>query len=115
MPAKGPRITVTLNEEDYDAIKRLSKAQGVPMSRILREMIGELTPVLETLADTLEAAATMEETAVRRFREAAERAEGELAPMMRSVMDEFEAYAAHAIQIARSAGDDDQEEATAAA
>lgn len=58
MATKKKRITISLNDETYDAIKRMSVANKEPMSRIVSSYLESLTAVFEELADTFEALAS---------------------------------------------------------
>lgn len=93
MPAKHPRITITLHPEDHATLRRLAKIQGGSMSSILREFIHETAPVLDTLADTLEAAQRAEASAAIRFKAAAQKAEEDLRPLADMIRNQFELFA----------------------
>lgn len=93
MPATSPRISITLDVEDHETLKRLAELQGVPMSRIIREFVRETGPILKQLADTLEAAQKAEANAAIRFREAAERAEEDLRPLADMIRNQFDLFA----------------------
>lgn len=54
MATTKPRITITLEQADYDVLKRLNKLNGVPMSKTISEFVSLTTPVLSQIADNLE-------------------------------------------------------------
>lgn len=116
MPAKSPRISITLDDVDYETLKRLAALQGVPMSRIIREFVRETGPILASLADTLEAAQKAEATAAIRFRQAAQQAEEDLRPLADMIRNQFDLFADE-IQgklkqhVERSESDDDRKSA----
>lgn len=93
MPATSPRITITLDPQDHETLKRLAELQGVPMSRIIREFVRETGPILSQLADTLEAAHKAEASAAIRFRQAAQRAEEDLRPLADMIRNQFDLFA----------------------
>ena len=61
MATTKPRITISLEEQDYAVLKRLYTLNGVPMSRTVSELVAMLTPVLGRMADNLEAVAKADE------------------------------------------------------
>lgn len=61
MATLKPRITISLDEQDYAILKRLSALNGVPMSRTVSELVSMLAPVLGRMADNLEAVVKADE------------------------------------------------------
>ena len=53
MATTKPRITISLEEQDYAVLKRLYTLNGVPMSRTVSELVAMLTPVLGLMSDNL--------------------------------------------------------------
>ena len=82
MATEKPRITITLEPDEYAVLHRLAKLQGSSMSRILREFMGEVTPILSKVADSLEVAQRASEGAKANLRRAAEAAEEEVTRAM---------------------------------
>lgn len=78
MPTTKPRLQVTLTPRSRDAIARVAAVQGRPASKIVAEVLDEATPVLEQLANTMEAlkdaAASIKGSVVRRLSTAERRA-----------------------------------------
>lgn len=50
------RIAISLNDADYDALKRFSEASGKPMSSIVNEAFKEMIPSFKKLTEALELA-----------------------------------------------------------
>lgn len=49
-----PRMTVTFNQDLYDAIDRLARVQGVTKSSIINEYMGVSVPVMHNIANIIE-------------------------------------------------------------
>lgn len=92
MPATSPRFSITLDPHDYQTIKRLADLQGVPMSRIIREFIHEVGPVLSRLTDTLEIAKKAEKSATIKLRNSFDEAEKELKPLADMILNQFDLF-----------------------
>ena len=73
MATTKPRITISLEEQDYAVLKRLYALNGVPMSRTVSEFVAMLTPVLGRMADNLEAVAKADEETRSRIAESLEK------------------------------------------
>jgi hypothetical protein len=73
MATTKPRITISLEEQDYAVLKRLYTLNGVPMSRTVSELVAMLTPVLGRMADNLEAVAKADEETRSRIAESLEK------------------------------------------
>ena len=73
MATTKPRITISLEEQDYAVLKRLCTLNGVPMSRTVSELVAMLTPVLGRMADNLEAVAKADEETRSRIAESLEK------------------------------------------
>lgn len=73
MATTKPRITISLDEQDYAVLKRLYTLNGVPMSRTVSELVAMLTPVLGRMADNLEAVAKADEETRSRIAESLEK------------------------------------------
>lgn len=54
--SQSHRITVSLPEDAYDVLARLSRLQGGSMSSIVRELMEAVTPSLSRTADLMERA-----------------------------------------------------------
>lgn len=73
MATLKPRITISLDEQDYAILKRLSALNGVPMSRTVSELVSMLAPVLGRMADNLEAVVKADEETRKKILESAEK------------------------------------------
>ena len=73
MATTKPRITISLEEQDYAVLKRLYALNGVPMSRTVSELVAMLTPVLGRMADNLEAVAKADEETRQKIAESLEK------------------------------------------
>jgi hypothetical protein len=85
MPTIYPRITITLDVEEYAVLARVSELQKRPMSRIVVELLREMTPGLRRMADTMELALEARESVTRSLR----RAVAEADPMAAELMKHF--------------------------
>lgn len=94
MATEKPRITITLEPEEHAILQRLAKLQGTSMSRILREFMGEVTPILAKVADSLELAKRASSDARAKFVKAAEEAEEGLRPLAEFTRNQFDMFAA---------------------
>jgi hypothetical protein len=93
MATEKPRITITLEPAQHEVLKRLSALQGGSMSKIVSEFLGEITPILEKVADSLESAKRASADARARFVRAAEVAEEELRPLADFAKSQFDLFA----------------------
>lgn len=92
MATKKPRITITLEPDQHDVLQRLSALQKSPMSRIVSELLAEVTPTLEKLTLTLEAASRAHKDIRATIRRSAEEAEAELQPMAAAVLAQLDIF-----------------------
>jgi hypothetical protein len=90
MATKKPRIQVTLKTAEYELVKRLAKLQGRPMSKVLSDLFEEIAPVYERVAVVLQAAQRAQASAHDGMREAAHRAEAEIAPHLAAAIGQFD-------------------------
>jgi len=93
MATDKPRITITLEQADHETLMRLAKLQGRPMSSILRELVGEVSPILARVADALEVAQRASSDLRANFVKAASDAEEELRPIVQAVRSQFDMFA----------------------
>lgn len=61
MATAKPRITITLEPQEYAILKRLSGLNGVPMARTISELVSLVAPVLAQIADNLKTVQDSEE------------------------------------------------------
>lgn len=93
MATDKPRITITLTVEQYALLTRLSALQKAPKARIVSEMLGEVFPVLEKVAEALEMAQRASAGARATFKRAAEQAEEDIRPLAEFARDQFDLFA----------------------
>lgn len=94
MATEKPRITITLEPEQHAVLRRLAELQGGSMSRIVSEFLGEVTPILSQVADSLELAQRALSDARAKFVRAAEEAEEELRPLAEFTRNQFDLFSA---------------------
>lgn len=92
MPTTNPRIAVTLSPEHYRVLRRLADLQGRSMSRIVGELISEMAPSLDRVADVVELAAKAQASVRDEIRAAVGDAEASIVPHALAVADRFEAF-----------------------
>lgn len=109
MATLKPRITISLDEQDYAVLKRLYTLNGVPMSRTISELVTMLTPVLGRMADNLEAVARADEETRRKIAESLESHFVSANESYKSVLKDLEDFSdgldAHVKGIAQRGGD----------
>lgn len=89
MPTKKPRLHVTLEPEHYAAIKRLAELQNRSMSALVADFLGEVTPVLDRIAETLEIASRVEASAVPDYVHTLDEAHARIEPVMQDLFRGF--------------------------
>jgi len=103
MATDKPRITITLEPENYAVLQRMAKAQGSSMARIVTELVSEVSPMLERVAVSLEAAAKAQQGMKASIRRAAEQAEQDMRPLMETALSQFDFFAAEMERLASTA------------
>lgn len=68
MATTKPRVNVTLEQSDYDVLKRLSELSGTSMSKQIAELVQTVVPVLSQMADNFEKLKQADETIKNRLR-----------------------------------------------
>jgi hypothetical protein len=76
------------------------------MSRIISEMLEEVTPVLSKVAESLELAKRASEGAKANFKRAAQEAEEELRPLVAFAKDQIDLFAADLAKLVEGPTDD---------
>lgn len=82
MSTKSPRIQVSLPPDVYQTIENLSQLRGIPKSRVLSEIIVEMSPGLTRVAAILNEARNASSEVLGGMREAVD--------MLGNVIDPFE-------------------------
>lgn len=103
MATMKPRITITLEPDQHDVLRRLADLQRTSMSKIVAEFLGEVTPILENVANALEAVQRASSDARAKFVRTAEVAEEELRPLAEFARSQFDMFAAEIGRIEQEA------------
>lgn len=100
MATDKPRITITLEPEQYEVLHRMAKVQGGSMSRIVTDLLGEVAPILGRVADAMEAAQKAQQGMKATIRAATEQAERDMQPLVATVLGQFDYFATELERIA---------------
>lgn len=92
MATTKPRITITLEPDQYAVLARLAALQGSPMARIVSELMSEVVPTLEGLCNTLEAAKRADAKVKAQMRKSMEAAEADLMPLAQAVLNQMDMF-----------------------
>jgi hypothetical protein len=102
MSTSKNRITISLENDQYVVLQRLARLQKAPMSRIVSDLVAEVSPILSRVADSLEIAVRAGEGVRANLRRAAQDAEAELEPIAEYVRNQFDLFAGELSAIAGS-------------
>lgn len=94
MATKKKRITISLNDETYNALKRMSIANKEPMSSIVSSYLESITPVFEELADTFEAILNTPKESLELLKKKAEKDSKKLNELLENVLEITDEYRA---------------------
>jgi hypothetical protein len=103
MATGKPRITITLEKEQYEVINRLATLQRGSMSRIITELLAEVTPMLQQVCNTMEIAVKANADMKARIFKSCEEAEADMRPLVEAFNSQFDLFAA-GIERAADAG-----------
>lgn len=67
MPAKNPRIAVIVPKSVHATVRRLAGLRGVSVSAVVREFLVETEPVLQRVANLMDAAARADKSALQEW------------------------------------------------
>lgn len=109
MATDKPRITITLEPDQHVVLRRLAGLQGGSMSRIVSELLAEVTPVLERVCESLELAKRAQAGVRANLRRVADEAEEDLRPLAEIARNQFDLFAAE-VQRLVDAGEGSQRE-----
>lgn len=93
MATDKPRITISLTQEQYNTLHRLSTLQGMPMSRLVSDLVAEVAPVLDKVADALAIAVKAQENVKVNLRRVVTEAEEDFRPIFTQAMNQFDMFA----------------------
>lgn len=94
MATTKPRITVTLEPQQYDILRRLAALQGRPMARIVTELMEEMLPLLGRAVEAMELAQKAQGNVRESLRRAVEKGEETILPHAQAVLAQYEAFGA---------------------
>lgn len=92
MATKKPRITVTLNQQAYEALEQVAKVQGGSMSAVLAEVWEEAAPVMLRVVKLVIEAQAAKAGVGDRIREIATEAELAMVPMARELISNLDMF-----------------------
>jgi uncharacterized protein (UPF0147 family) len=92
MATVKPRITITLEPAQHATLERLSALQKQPMSRIVTDLLSEVTPMLDKVADALDAAVRSDASVRAQIRRSAEEAEADLKPLAEAAKNQMDMF-----------------------
>lgn len=104
MATDKPRITISLTQDQYDIVKRLSTLQGIPMARVVTDLVAEVAPVLEKVVEALSIAARAQENVKVNLRRVVDQAEQDFRPIVSQVLNQFDMFAGELEGLVREAG-----------
>jgi hypothetical protein len=114
MATDKPRITISLTQEQYNTLHRLSTLQGMPMSRLVSDLVAEVAPVLDKVSDALAIAAKAQQNVKVNLRRVVTEAEEDFRPIVAQVMNQFDMFAGQLENMVAGAGGEATRDAQAA-
>lgn len=106
MATDKPRITISLTQEQYKTLHRLSTLQGMPMSRLVSDLVAEVAPVLEKVVEALSIAAKAQENVKVNLRRVVDQAEEDFRPIVSQVLNQFDMFADQLQTLVHASGDE---------
>lgn len=103
MATDKPRITITLETDQYAVLRRMADLQGGSMSRIVSDLLSEIVPVLNSVCDSLELAKKAHADVRANLRRVAEDAQSDLEPIAKMFSDQFDMFASELERVASGA------------
>lgn len=92
MPAVNPRIAVYLPKHVAATVRRCAAIRGISRSALCAEILTEVQPVLERVANLLEMAARTDRTALKEWAVTLEAAQGEIEADATAVLAKANAF-----------------------
>lgn len=106
MHMKKPRITVSLEPDDYAVLADLSAVNGESMSSIVAGLVSAVTPALSRVADLLRVATTAQGDVLENLRLVAEESEAVMSPLLQEVMEAVEVVEGETARVVEAGGGD---------
>lgn len=108
MATTKPRITITLEPQRHELLRRLAEYQGVSMSHIVAELVESVSPVLERVCVAIENARKAQSGVRENLVRVAEESEKALMPHLEAAMGQLDIF----LQQCDQAGAVEENEAT---
>lgn len=102
MATSKPRITITIEPDDYAVLQRMARLQRRSMSRIVTELLHEVAPVLSRVADALEASEKAQEGMKAAIRQSSEQSLQDMLPLVARILGQFDQFAGELERLAVS-------------
>lgn len=83
------RISVSLQDDDYEVLRRLSQLNGESMSAIISGLVQTVSPALGRVADVLEVASTAQGDVLANLQRVVNEGEASLSPLVSAGMEEL--------------------------
>lgn len=83
MPAARPRVSVVLDEQVHETVRRVAAVQGRSLSRVVADLVSEMEPGLRQVADMGEAFQELTAEQVESVRRAVADVDAEISPTLR--------------------------------
>jgi outer membrane murein-binding lipoprotein Lpp len=90
MATTKKRITISLGDLEYAAVSRMAKVGGSPVSSVISELLAEVAPMLNSMADMAEQAIAAQDEVRSALRRAVDRADAEVMPQVQAVFNRLE-------------------------
>jgi hypothetical protein len=105
---KKPRITITMEKQHREVLSRVAKANGVPSSRVVSDILASVMPYLERVVVLLEQAAKLKgKTIAAPLMHSLGRAEGRALQLSEDVLGQIDLFIAGTAAQAAAAADVD--------
>lgn len=92
MATSKPRITITIEPDEYAVLQRMARLRCSSMSRIVTELLHEVLPVLSRVADALEATERAQEGMKVAIRQSSEQAFQDMQPLVARILGQFDQF-----------------------
>lgn len=89
-----PRISVSLQQHQFDVIEAISKAQGASMSSVMSDLVEMALPVLEKTAATMQRLRQYNDERKQQIVKNLDEAQATLEPLMDAALDQFDLFLA---------------------
>lgn len=102
--AKKPRVSVSLDPDDYAALVELSEANGESVSSIVAGLVAAVSPALRRVAEVVRVAQAAQGEVLENLRRVAEEGEAVLSPMLADGIEAWEQMTADMLGVGDSGG-----------